>query len=40
MKKTRLSDVYEALLYEQHEIVLDEAVMNKARQSLERMLMA
>ena len=39
MKKTRLSDVYEALLHEQHEIVLNEEVMNKARQSLERMLM-
>ena len=38
MKKTHLSDVYEALLHEQHEIVLDETVMDKARLSLDRML--
>jgi quinolinate synthase len=38
MKKTHLSDVYEALLNDQHEIVLDEEVMNKARLSLDRML--
>ena len=38
MKKTRMNDVYEALLHEQHEIVLDEEVMNKARYSLDRML--
>jgi quinolinate synthase len=38
MKKTRLSDVYEALLHEQHEIVLSGEVMDKARQSLVRML--
>jgi quinolinate synthase len=38
MKKTHLSDVYEALLNEQHEIILDEAVMNRARLSLDRML--
>ena len=38
MKKTRLSDVYEALLHEQYEIALDEEVMERARRSLERML--
>lgn len=38
MKKTRLSDVYDALLHEQHEIVLDEEIMDKARRSLDRML--
>ena len=38
MKKTRLSDVYEALLHEQYEIALDEEVMEKARRSLDRML--
>ena len=38
MKKTRLTDVYEALVHEQYEVVLDEAVMNRARRSLDRML--
>jgi quinolinate synthase len=38
MKKTHLADVYEALRHEQHEISLDDAVMNRARQSLIRML--
>jgi quinolinate synthase len=38
MKKTHLSDVYEALRHEQHEIALDEEVMDKARLSLVRML--
>jgi len=38
MKKTRLSDVYEALLHEQNEIRLDNEVMDKARLSLDRML--
>lgn len=38
MKKTHLSDVYEALLHEQHEINLDEEIMDKARLSLDRML--
>lgn len=38
MKKTHLNDVYESLLYEQHEIALNAAVMEKARRSLDRML--
>ena len=38
MKKTHLDDVYESLVHEQHEINLDEAVMDRARRSLERML--
>ncbi|MFH1512977.1 MAG: quinolinate synthase NadA [Bacillota bacterium] len=38
MKKTRLSDLRDALLYERHVIELDEAVMDKARRCLSRML--
>ena len=38
MKKTRLTDVYEALLHEQYEISLDEDMMNRARRCLDRML--
>lgn len=38
MKKTRLDDVYEALVHERYEIALDEAVMDRARRSLDRML--
>ena len=38
MKKTRLQDLRNALLYGQYVIELDEAVMNRARRCLERML--
>lgn len=38
MKKTHIEDLRDALLYEQHEITLDENIMDKARVSLERML--
>ena len=38
MKKTRLQDLRDALLYTQHVIQLDEALMNRARRCLERML--
>lgn len=38
MKKTSLNHVYEALLYEQHEVVLDEDMRQKAEASLIRML--
>jgi len=39
MKRTKLEDVYQALEREQHEIVLDKDTMDKARTSLDRMLM-
>jgi quinolinate synthase len=39
MKKTRLADVRDALLHGQHEIKLDEDVMNGARRCLDRMLL-
>jgi len=38
MKKTRLSDVRDALLNGRHRIELDEDVMNRARRCLDRML--
>jgi quinolinate synthase len=38
MKKTRLEDVHEALLYMQHEIHVDEDIRLKALKSLEAML--
>jgi quinolinate synthase len=38
MKKTRLQDVYEALLNMQHEITIDEDIRIKALKSLEEML--
>ncbi len=38
MKKTRMQDVYNALLHKQYQVELDEAVMRKARHSLDRML--
>jgi quinolinate synthase len=38
MKKTRLQDVYEALLNMQHEINIDEDIRQKALKSLEEML--
>lgn len=38
MKKTRIEDVTNALEREQHEIILDNKIMDKARTSLERML--
>ena len=37
MKKTILEDVYESLLYNQHEIILDEEIRLKALASLENM---
>ncbi len=40
MKKTKIADVRDALLLEQHEIQLDKQVMQKAKKSLDRMLMA
>lgn len=39
MKKTCLSDVYEALLHEKHPIELAEDVINRARRCLDRMLL-
>lgn len=39
MKKTRISDVYECLLYMKHEIKVDEEVAEKARRALENMLL-
>ncbi len=39
MKKTKIDDVLAALQYEQHEILLDKEVMEKAKKSLDRMLM-
>ena len=38
MKKTHIEDLRDALRYEQHEITLDENIMERARVSLERML--
>ncbi len=38
MKKTRIEDVKNALEREQHEIILDKKIMDRARVSLERML--
>jgi quinolinate synthase len=38
MKKTTLKDVYEALKNMQHKIVVEDAIREKARKSLERML--
>ena len=38
MKKTRIRDVRDALLYMQYPVMLEEAVMLKARHSLDRML--
>ena len=38
MKKTTLPDVRDALLYGQHEIELDEPIMDRARRCLTRML--
>jgi len=38
MKKTHIEDLRDALLYEQHEITLDENIMERARLTLERML--
>lgn len=40
MKKTRIGDVLSALQYEQHEITLEKNILEKAKISLERMLMA
>lgn len=40
MKKTKLADVLCALEYEQHEITVDQEIMDKARLSLENMLKA
>ncbi len=38
MKKTRIADVRDALLYHQYEITLDQNIMDRARLCLERML--
>lgn len=38
MKKTHIEDLRDALRYEQHEITLDQDIIDKARISLERML--
>ena len=38
MKKTSLTDLRDALLYNRYEITLDETMMNRARHCLERML--
>jgi len=38
MKKTHIEDLRDALLYEQHEITLDQNIMERARVTLERML--
>ena len=38
MKKTTLRDLYDALQYKRHEILLDEDMMNRARRCLDRML--
>jgi len=40
MKKTKLEDVLNALVFDQHEILLDAEIMRKAKQSLDRMLLA
>jgi quinolinate synthase len=39
MKVTRIQDVHQALLKNQYEIILDEALMDKARSALQRMLL-
>ncbi len=38
MKLTYLEDVYNALKYEQHEVIVDEEISKKAKQALDRML--
>lgn len=38
MKKIRLIDVYNSLLYEKDEIIIDEKIIEKARKPLEKML--
>ena len=38
MKKTTLSELYDSLVKEQYEITLDEAIIEKARKSLEEMI--
>ncbi|MBT3319087.1 MAG: quinolinate synthase NadA [Clostridia bacterium] len=38
MKKTKILDVYEALKYGQHEIILDEDIAARAKKSLDKML--
>ncbi len=40
MKKTKLEDVLNALVFDQYEILLDAEMMRKAKQSLDRMLLA
>ena len=39
MKKTKINDVLDALKYEQYEISLDKDIMDRAKKSLDRMLM-
>ncbi|MGI5849254.1 MAG: quinolinate synthase NadA [Christensenellales bacterium] len=39
MKKTRMDDLRDALKYDQHEIILSQEIIEKARKSLDRMLM-
>ena len=38
MKKTTLKEVYEALLYEQHEVTLEKEIILKAKRALDLML--
>jgi quinolinate synthase len=38
MKKTKIADVLDALRYEQHEITLNDEIIEKAKRSLDRML--
>ncbi len=38
MKKTKLTDVLDALRYEQHEIILNDEIILKAKKSLDKML--
>jgi quinolinate synthase len=38
MKKTRVKDVYEALLHEQYEVKLSDEVMKKALVPIEKMI--
>ena len=38
MKKTKITDVLDALKYERHEIILSDEIIEKAKKCLDRML--